>query len=1180
MQYKDLISVAPRFTRAVSLGRDAGVPSAIDGYILTVTARDVLKRLVRGLVEPAGHRAWTLTGPYGSGKSALALFLASLFGPSGSPSSRVARAILQAQCGDIHRDLFDRRRKGNLPARGFCPVLVTGSSEPLLDAVLRASCRDIRRYADRGRPSRALLALEKFYADQRKGRTVAATSVIEALQQTAHTLQESGRSQGIFLIVDELGKFLEFAAHEPGRGDIYVLQQLAEATASFKSPGLYLVTILHQSFERYATGLRPAVRDEWSKVQGRFEDVAFQEPPEALLDILAHAINHTAHPLGRALESKARALAERAFELGLAPRGLARSSFVNQLTRCAPLHPLSVLGLLRLCRKFGQNQRSLFSFLVSREPHGFSNFLQEEVSKDWLPFYCLAGLYDYVEHALGPALSVGESATRWVEVQNALDRCVSASPDEIRFIKTVGVLSAVGVYGELKASGEVLEFSSGEGHSEISRLCSRLLKRSVVVYRKHSQAFALWEGSDIDIDGRLQMARQRLNEGLSLARRLSSLSTPRPLVAKRHSFQTGTLRYFAVRFADFAEFHRACEPEEDADGLVVYCLPASQAEFEQLVELAKSAIVRDRLDVLVAIPREVTALREAARDLECLRWVENNTPELKGDAVARRELRARLAIAEERVAKEIQALFSPSQLVARTTLWFHRGIQQDIPNSRSLAHFLSDICDVVYLDTPRLRNELINRRSLSSAAAAARRNLIEAMIANGGSEKLGFAGTPPEVSMYVSVLGATRIHRYETAGWVFGPPRGDNGLLHVWEAIESFFAACELQRRPVAELFSVLQLAPYGLKMGVIPILFCAAVLTHDTEIALYEDDVFIPELTVEVFERLLRSSEKFQLRRYRIVGVRKEVFRRFAELFGGPPQVHEQHLISVVRPLYRFFNRLPEYSRKTTTVSVTAQAVRTALFAAREPDSLLFEELPRACGTEPFLPSDAKAPRVEKFFKALRGALVELQRAYDDLLAELEQLIFRAFSAPGPKPREAVRFRVGPIAEHAIEPKLRAFMLHLCEDQLEDARWIEAIGTLLVGKTPKTWSDSDRARFEVNLAELVRAFRHIEALVFEQTEREKAGTIPAEVLRIGITDRHSKEREAVVVVEPTEQSRVAEGVIRVEECLDKLGISANPELALAVLGISSRRFLSEREKPETPTMPKKQASTQEVGRE
>lgn len=119
-----------------------------------------------------------------------------------------------------------------------------------------------------------------------------------------------------------------------------------------------------------------------------------------------------------------------------------------------------MLALVRLCRKFGQNQRSLFSFFASRELHGFASFLLQEILRETVPCYTLPDLYDYVGEALGAGLGVGEGATRWAEVQTALERAASATCEEINLIKAIGLLSAIGAYGEMKPSTEVLRFGS------------------------------------------------------------------------------------------------------------------------------------------------------------------------------------------------------------------------------------------------------------------------------------------------------------------------------------------------------------------------------------------------------------------------------------------------------------------------------------------------------------------------------------------------------------------------------------------------------------------------------------------------------------------------------------------------------------------------------------------------
>lgn len=1146
MELSNIVSVAPRFSRSISIERDSASPSALEGYIVTSTGREVLERIGSSL-SGVGHKAWNITGAYGSGKSAFALFAGHLLGGENTPCSTRARQLLHEQEPDLYRTLFDKRRATRLADAGYCVVFATGATQPISERLLVAAVRDIDRQWS-GKPNGALTELRQMRDRLNRGKAVSSTRLVELLVEFSENVRKSARFSGLVLVLDELGKCLEYAARNPSSGDVYILQQLAEAT---QDSGLCIFTILHQSFERYAAALSTRERDEWAKVQGRFEEIAFQESPEQLIRLLSNAITHSESADSKSLRREARVEAERAYELGLTPPGMSKHDFVESLVQCAPLHPVTVMALVRLCNKLGQHHRSLFAFLTSREPYSFSNFISEASGTS---FYRVHDLFDYVSAAMGSGLSIGENASRWAEVQSALDRALEFSAEELDAIKAVGLLSAIGEYGNLKPSVDILAFSNGE---QVKSSLRQLNKSSVVVYRKHSESYALWQGSDVDLNSRTREAKRRVTVS-DLPRVVSLNWSPRPLVAKRHSYITGTLRFFEVRFANTTNFVSAIEHSADSDGVLVYCLPSSTGEREELRELLTSGPVKQRLDVVIALPRDVDALASAVAEVECLRWVETNTPELNGDSVGRRELQARKLSATARLGEEIGKLFSPEMTTSSSTTWFHKGLEHRITGNRSLSSFLSDICDFVYSATPVLRNELLNRRYLSSAAAAARRNLIDAMLNRGDKERLGFEGTPPEVSMYASILESNGIHRLEDGEWRFSTPPSDSSVSKAWSAVENFLDQCELKRQPVSELFEALQRPPLGLKMGVIPVLVCASLLSHDADVAVYENDAFIPELSIEVFERLLRSPERFTLKHYKISGVRREVFRSFAALLNSPDSVAE-NIVSVVRPIFRFINKLPEFTKRTKRLSDNAVAVREALLSSREPDALLFSELPIACGFEPFAPQSTDERAVTKFFSALRTCLTELQRAYDELLINLQSSLYSAFD-PSFKDslRPVLRFRAQQILDHAADSRLKAFLHHLADEELEDVAWIEAIATLLVGKPPKSWNDADRSRFEVNLVELVRSFRRIEVLVFEKTKRRVGEPQPAEILRIGVTDSHTHDIETVVAVAPVDSELLGAAVIQIENTLEQMKLGNNPVLALAALGLIARRLIPE----------------------
>ena len=100
----NIFKVKGRFQRSVHLERDFYTENALDGYILTVTAREMLSRVALTLENETTSKAWSLTGPYGSGKSAFALFAAKLLGNPYAPTTEQALGLLKR--GDV--PLYER----------------------------------------------------------------------------------------------------------------------------------------------------------------------------------------------------------------------------------------------------------------------------------------------------------------------------------------------------------------------------------------------------------------------------------------------------------------------------------------------------------------------------------------------------------------------------------------------------------------------------------------------------------------------------------------------------------------------------------------------------------------------------------------------------------------------------------------------------------------------------------------------------------------------------------------------------------------------------------------------------------------------------------------------------------------------------------------------------------------
>jgi hypothetical protein len=1085
------VAVRGRFHRSVNVARDQGSASSLKGYLATPSVRELALRIAESFREPGGSRAWSITGPFGSGKSAFGVFLA------------------DALCRDrpTHPGAVRIRRAARLGASHLLPVVAVGRRARLAPALLGS----LAEATDACDPRLAAMI--------RASRDPDAAEVLRLFEEARDRAVGAGFA-GLLVLVDELGKFLEHAALHPSEDDLFVLQYLAEGAA--RSPGsLLLVTIQHSAFADYLRSATPVQAAEWQKVQGRFADVAFYLPPEQMLQLLGASLA-TRWPAD--LDAAYRRVLGRALDSSVLAESAKRLSLRDLLPPCVPFDPIVALLLWPLFRsKMAQNERSLFAFLGSREPFGLQEFLETE---EWAggdpPLYRVDRLHDYVVSAIGSAALLGDRARQWAEAEQALARLPADAPAFAAPV--VKAVALVGLYGPsvgIRPDRQTIELALGGGPA-VGEAIDYLVEKSILVPRRHRGDFAIWEGSDLDLDACFGDAVRRL-AGAGPVEQLERIVRPRPWVARAHYIETGTLRHFDVRLADGdpdglpGELARIAA-DSQADGTVVFVIGGRPGDRQRLLDLALEVTAAGDPKLgpqVVAVPKPMEGLAESALELEAWQWVRDNEPALVHDRVARDEVRARVSAARELLERRLgRVLGLPGfPFEATASDWIHGGDLQPPRTSREFTRWLSALCDRAFDRAPLLRNELLNRTQLSSSAAKARRNLLDAMLEHEHTQRLGFAGSPPEATMYESLLLAGGFHRQQSGGWTFGRPDGD--WRHVWSEIEAFLAETSGGPRPVDELVARLRRPPFGLRDGPIPVVLLAALLAARDEVALYEQGTFLPDPRIEAVERLLRKPSDFWLRRFRLDDSTRRVLAdlRSVVLRGQPDVHHGDRLVSVVRPLVAIAARLTPYARATRRFDdPTVVAIREALLRATDPFALVFEDLPRAVGV-----SIGEPGGTEMLAQQLGAAVDALERAYPTLLDEVEAAVRQALglAGVGAAVAEELRARAEPLKDYSADVRLTAFVR---EATRRTSDWREGIGRVVLdGQPPSHWRDLDVVTFRTRLQLLAAGFIRLEELAREH--RRSPGAI---VVRVDILNGRFEEVRALLTVAPEAESDVS----------------------------------------------------------
>ena len=143
----DHIGIASRYSRSANLERDAGAGDALDGYVLTGRVLEVLDRIVATIGTSAGG-AWSVTGPYGSGKSSLGIYLDALLGPEDTETHTQASDALNAVEPELAN--VSSSTKPAAPPVSLRPV--TAQQEPVTHSVTRAPTKRCFPYSAKSRP--------------------------------------------------------------------------------------------------------------------------------------------------------------------------------------------------------------------------------------------------------------------------------------------------------------------------------------------------------------------------------------------------------------------------------------------------------------------------------------------------------------------------------------------------------------------------------------------------------------------------------------------------------------------------------------------------------------------------------------------------------------------------------------------------------------------------------------------------------------------------------------------------------------------------------------------------------------------------------------------------------------------------------------------------------------------
>lgn len=849
----------------------------------------------------------------------------------------------------------------------------------------------------------------------------------------------------LFILIDEFGKVLEHAVNNNIEAESFFLQQLAEYVNAPKR-NIILLSTLHQNFSTYASKLSQTQRDEWSKVKGRYCDIVFHEPIEQLLYLVAkdngsdRKINN-----GKNVD----ALYEIAKE-SKAVTGISKDDIISLY----PLEPFSAIAMATAIQRYGQNERSLFSFMQSDGTGSLKDF-----NKHNDRLFTLADVYDYAQYNFFAVLSqVNLDTPKWNALQIALERAQGGNiPDDIidealLIIKTIGIINVL-FPDSVSLTENALDVycKNALGIKEPKEIIGRLKNARIIRYAVYRSRYVLFEGTDVDLEGEMFRLSSLIPKQEVSKESLEPYFKERYQLATSYYYNTGTPRYFKYILSN-GQVPKEMKLGEASDGLICLVFPTSTQEYDKLV----SASAEEKRAVVYVIVNKTDELGKHLWEIEKLQHLEQEVD--KNDKVAIKEIHNQEEFEKEQIDKTLNAsLFNDDNVI-----WLYKGKERNVTSYRQLNELASKVFSDVYSKTPTVKCEMLNKDKISVSISMARRKLLVRMLDEPSTEDLGFEEDrfPPEKTIYDILLKRTGIHRMAGENeYSFGEPTVES-IQSLWKACTDFLDRSRGKELSLTDLLSTLREPPYRIKQGLLNLWIPIFLIVEQSKYALYQDGRYVPTITEEVLDIMLKSFNGFKVKAFAQALVDTELFDQY-RTFLRKSQVEEisrKKFNNTYSQFFMFYNHLDTYARNTQKFeNVETLRFRDVLAKATDPEKALFVDIPQALGFNRQA-EDKDSKTYGGFLAHLRSTIHELVVCYDRLIGRIENAVVNSLGLDSDygQYKTEIERRYAHVKEYLLSPKTMAFYKRVMSPIDSKKKFYESIGNVVLDKPLEEIKDED----------------------------------------------------------------------------------------------------------------------------
>ncbi|MDZ4554950.1 hypothetical protein [Bacillus cereus] len=880
------------FKTSVNIKFDIGNREFLKRYIPTPSHTEVLKGVLEGF-NTKMNNAHIVIGPYGTGKSLVATILNNIV-TKASPEKDINILINKFKYFDDN--IATKIREVSQLEKKYIPVMLTGNEgrfrKVLLGSIVKALKNEKIKFVIPGVSRKIVDTIDiwkndfpqtytsfeellnqsdkeiEVFLEQINKQDEVAVKYFEEIypQLTSGASFETNYDEnfslqmeyiaelvnrynlGLFIIHDEFGRFLQGLDGKRLNEAMQDIQDLAEISNRNKS--LQLMFITHKSLRMYFKGMDKEVAKEFQRIEKRFRQYHISNDQKTFLKISEVILTENIKDKPHINEKKYLRTLSNLKKYPLFPSLNPKERQKVIVESMYPLHPITLYMLPELSKVFGQNERTLFTFLESDERGGLSYQIKQ--SND---YYLPHQLFDYFFPNVNENELDDDISQHLLLYKKAIVRIPDKTLEKelvTRIVKFISLWNLCGLQKEQKISTEFLSFAIEIEIEKLKEILKVLQKSKVLRFNLLNEHWEIHSGSSVDISGKIKKIAE--NFILDKDKALKILNThlnQKYYFPERYNDEKDMTRFAKVEVIleeDLVNISKkASRDNRHADIMIYYVLPENKNSIGTIKKkISELSLEEDILFVVHYNP--LVKVKKTIIESFVIDELLQDRALLAEDKGIKEELKILYNEGVYRINRYLGALARFDEGLK----WILSNKMVEIKDEIRMSDLLSEICDTLYNQTPRVVSDSFNRMNISSQQKKGAIAVVNGIITSYKDKQFGIVGNGPEYAIYAALFKNNKcfynnINELEYSSIDYKP----------YEILRKKLIQL-LNEKPKGnfnELIKIFTSPPFGIRKPLIPILLVALLRDRWNEFMLYRHEMFVPGLNGEKLYEILNEE-------------------------------------------------------------------------------------------------------------------------------------------------------------------------------------------------------------------------------------------------------------------------------------------------------------------------------------